>query len=85
MNKSPAPPDLAALLACAEAATFYESGIYLWDVAAAGLIVDQAGGHTEIMATGPPSPIADYGQQRPLARPVEKDADVGKGFPLVLH
>ena len=53
MNKSPAPPDLAALLACAEAATFYESGIYLWDVAAAGLIVDQAGGHAEIMATGP--------------------------------
>ena len=38
-------------VAAGRADAFFESGIYLWDVAAAGLIVDQAGGHTEIMAT----------------------------------
>ena len=40
-------------VAAGRADAFFESGIYLWDVAAAGLIVDQAGGHAEIMATGP--------------------------------
>ena len=33
---------------------FYESRIYLWDAAAAGLIVEQAGGCAEIMASKPP-------------------------------
>ncbi|MBU4211833.1 MAG: inositol monophosphatase, partial [Verrucomicrobia bacterium] len=40
-------------VAAGRADAVFESGIYLWDVAAAGLIVDQAGGHAEIMATGP--------------------------------
>ncbi|MCG2661723.1 MAG: inositol monophosphatase [Kiritimatiellae bacterium] len=40
-------------VAAGRADAFFESGFYLWDVAAAGLIVDQAGGHAEIMATGP--------------------------------
>ena len=39
-------------VAAGRADAFFESGIYLWDVAAAGLIVDQAGGRAEIMATG---------------------------------
>ena len=41
-------------VAAGRADAFFESGIYLWDVAAAGLIVDQAGGRTEIMASKPP-------------------------------
>ncbi len=32
------------------AEVFYESGLNLWDVAAAALIVERAGGHTEIIA-----------------------------------
>ena len=40
-------------VAAGRADAFFESGIYLWDVAAAGLIVEQAGGHAEIMNTGP--------------------------------
>lgn len=39
-------------VAAGRADAFFESGIYLWDVAAAGLIVEQAGGQTEIVATG---------------------------------
>lgn len=38
-------------VAAGRADAFFESGIYLWDVAAAGLIVEQAGGRSEIMAT----------------------------------
>lgn len=41
-------------VAAGRADAFFESGIYLWDVAAAGLIVDQAGGRTEIMASKSP-------------------------------
>lgn len=40
-------------VAAGRADAFFESGIYIWDAAAAALIVDQAGGRTEIMATGP--------------------------------
>ena len=40
-------------VAAGRADAFFESGIYLWDVAAAGLIVDQAGGRSEIIATSP--------------------------------
>jgi len=29
---------------------YFESGIYIWDIAAAGLIVERAGGRTEILA-----------------------------------
>jgi myo-inositol-1(or 4)-monophosphatase len=32
---------------------FYETGIYLWDIAAGGLIVEQAGGRIEILKTAP--------------------------------
>jgi len=39
-------------VAAGRADAFYESGIYLWDAAAGALIVDQAGGHAEIMTTG---------------------------------
>lgn len=40
-------------VAAGRADAFFESGIYLWDVAAAGLIVDQAGGRAEIISTDP--------------------------------
>jgi myo-inositol-1(or 4)-monophosphatase len=40
-------------VAAGRADAYFESGIYLWDVASAGLIVDQAGGRTEILETGP--------------------------------
>jgi len=40
-------------VAAGRADAFFESGIYLWDVAAAGLVVDRAGGRAEIMATAP--------------------------------
>lgn len=40
-------------VAAGRADAFFESGIYLWDVAAAGLIVEQAGGRSAIMAPGP--------------------------------
>ena len=40
-------------VAAGRADAFFESGIYLWDVAAAGLIVEQAGGRAEILGTGP--------------------------------
>ncbi|MDD5677847.1 MAG: inositol monophosphatase family protein [Kiritimatiellae bacterium] len=40
-------------VAAGRADAFYESGIYLWDAAAAALIVEQAGGRADIMATGP--------------------------------
>ncbi len=32
---------------------FYEAGIYLWDMAAGGLIAEQAGGRSEILAARP--------------------------------
>ena len=40
-------------VAAGRADAFYESGIYLWDAAAAALVVEQAGGRAEIKATGP--------------------------------
>ncbi|MBI3987090.1 MAG: inositol monophosphatase [Lentisphaerae bacterium] len=36
-------------VACGRAEGYYESGIFLWDVAAAGLIVEQAGGRSEFL------------------------------------
>jgi myo-inositol-1(or 4)-monophosphatase len=36
-------------VACGQADGYFESGIYLWDVAAAGLVVRQAGGRAEIL------------------------------------
>lgn len=36
-------------VACGRADGYYEPGIYLWDVAAAGLIARRAGGRTEIL------------------------------------
>lgn len=36
-------------VACGKTDGYYESGIYLWDMAAGSLIVEQAGGHTEIL------------------------------------
>jgi len=40
-------------VAAGQAEGYYESGIYLWDIAAAGLIVRQAGGRAEILAHQP--------------------------------
>lgn len=40
-------------VACGKTDGFYEEGIFLWDVAAGGLIVTQAGGRAEILAAGP--------------------------------
>ena len=39
-------------VAAGRADAFFESGIYLWDVAAAALIVEQAGGRAEIITSG---------------------------------
>lgn len=36
-------------VACGQAEAYFEDWIYLWDIAAAGLIVQQAGGRTEIL------------------------------------
>jgi len=36
-------------VACGRAEGYYESGIYIWDIAAAGLIVSRAGGKAEIL------------------------------------
>jgi len=36
-------------VACGRGEGYYESGIYIWDIAAAGLIVRQAGGRTDIL------------------------------------
>jgi len=36
-------------VACGRAEGYYESGIYIWDVAAAGLIVEKAGGKSEFI------------------------------------
>lgn len=40
-------------VACGRADAFFESGIYLWDVAAAGLIVERAGGRADYLKNGP--------------------------------
>ena len=40
-------------VACGKIDAFYESGIFLWDMAAGGLIAEQAGGRSEILAAGP--------------------------------
>jgi myo-inositol-1(or 4)-monophosphatase len=40
-------------VACGEADAYYEGGIYLWDVAAGGLIVERAGGRAEILPGAP--------------------------------
>lgn len=37
---------------------FFESGVYLWDVAAGALIVEQAGGQSEILTAGPGHRVA---------------------------
>jgi len=37
-------------VACGQAEAYFESGIYIWDIAAAGLIVQQAGGRIELLA-----------------------------------
>lgn len=42
--------DLCAV-ACGQGDGYFESGIYLWDVAAAGLLVERAGGKTERLST----------------------------------
>lgn len=41
------------MVASGRADAYFESGIYLWDAAAGGLIVEQAGGRAETLETGP--------------------------------
>jgi len=41
-------------VACGKTEGFYESGIYIWDVAAAGLVTERAGGRFEILNFTPP-------------------------------
>jgi myo-inositol-1(or 4)-monophosphatase len=41
-------------VAAGQADGYFEAGIYTWDIAAAALIVDNAGGHTEILANPAP-------------------------------
>ena len=40
-------------VACGQIDAFYENGIFLWDIAAGALIVQQAGGMGEILHSGP--------------------------------
>ena len=40
-------------VAAGHADGYFESGIYLWDIAAAGLIVQRAGGRAEALRTLP--------------------------------
>jgi myo-inositol-1(or 4)-monophosphatase len=40
-------------VAAGRADGYFESGIYLWDIAAAGLMVERAGGRTETLRTLP--------------------------------
>ncbi len=44
--------DLCAV-ACGRLDVYYERGVHLWDIAAAGLIVREAGGHAETLDGGP--------------------------------
>lgn len=44
--------DLCAV-ACGRLDVYYEGGVHLWDVAAAGLILREAGGHAETLDGGP--------------------------------
>lgn len=37
-------------VAAGQAEGYFENGIYLWDIAAAGLVVERAGGRTELLA-----------------------------------
>ncbi len=39
-------------VACGEGDGYFEAGIYIWDIIAAGLIVRQAGGAAEVVGTG---------------------------------
>ena len=39
-------------VACGKTDGFFESGVFLWDVAAGALIVEQAGGRSEILSMG---------------------------------
>ena len=39
-------------VACGRADGFFENGIHLWDMAAAGLIVERAGGKADILGYG---------------------------------
>jgi myo-inositol-1(or 4)-monophosphatase len=46
------------MVAAGRVDAFFESGIYLWDIAAAGLIVERAGGTCEILAQYPNGRLA---------------------------
>jgi len=43
-------------VACGRVEGYFESGVFLWDVAAGGLIVERAGGKTELLASQGPAP-----------------------------
>ncbi|MBU4200945.1 MAG: inositol monophosphatase [Verrucomicrobia bacterium] len=45
-------------VACGKTDGFFESGVFLWDVAAGALIVEQAGGQSEILTAGPGHQVA---------------------------
>jgi len=66
-------------VACGNADGYFEAGIYLWDIAAAALIVEQAGGKTEILG------LQEHGRLRFMAsngrihQPMKKLVDVIPG------
>ncbi len=66
----------AALDACRVAAgqadAYFESGIYSWDVAAAGLIVERAGGQIETLATPGPHRLIFLASNRLVHFPLRR-------------
>ena len=47
-------------VACGQADAYFEAGVYLWDVAAAGLILRQAGGRTDVLRELPTPHCISY-------------------------
>lgn len=66
----------AALDACRVAAgqadAYFESGIYTWDVAAAGLVVERAGGRIETLATPGPHRLVFLASNGRIHQPMQR-------------
>lgn len=58
-------------VAAGQADAFYEAGIYLWDIAAGSLIVEQAGGRAEILAAASDRRLTFLAANRHLYRPLK--------------
>lgn len=59
-------------VAAGQADGYFESGIYTWDVSAAGLIVERAGGRVEILASPAPHRYLYMASNGLIHRPLKK-------------